>query len=49
MLIKKKRERIQVNKITNKRGKITTNTAEVLLQKNIMKNYMPKNGQPQRN
>ena len=28
-LIKKKRERTQVNKITNERGEITTNTAEV--------------------
>ena len=28
-LIKKKRERTQINKITNKRGDITTNTTEI--------------------
>ena len=30
-LIKKKRERTQINKITNKKGEITTNTAEIRL------------------
>ena len=35
-LIKKKKARIQINKITNERGEITTNTAEI---KTIIREY----------
>ena len=41
-LIKKKRERTQVYKITNKRGEIATNTTEIWLQETYEKLYVPK-------
>ena len=43
-LIKKKRERTQINKIMNERGEITTNTEEIQkLSEHIISNYMPTN------
>ena len=35
-IIKKKRERTQINKIRNRRGKVTTNTTEI---QRIVRNY----------
>ena len=44
-LIKKKRERIQINKIRNERREITTYTKEIqrIVKIYIMNNYMTKN------
>ena len=43
-MIKKKKEKTQINKITQERGEITTNTAEIqTIKENIMSNYMPTN------
>ena len=43
-LIKKKRERTQINKIMNERGEITTNTKEIrTIIRTYKSNYMPKN------
>ena len=50
-LIKKKREKNQINKIRNEKGEVTTDNAEI---KRIIRNYYQqlyanKNGQPGRN
>ena len=42
-LLKKKRERTQIDKITDERGEITTYTTEIQLLENTVKNYMPRN------
>ena len=44
-LIKKKRERTQINKIRNERREITTDTKEIqrIVKKNLMNNYMTTN------
>ena len=43
-LIKKKRERTQINTISNERGEITTDTTEIQrIARNYFKNYMPRN------
>ena len=47
-LIKKRRERIQINTIRNERGEITTDTTEIqrTVKKITRKNYMPRNLKP---
>ena len=43
-LIKKKREKTQINKIMNEKGEITTNTKEIQrILKHIMNSYTPIN------
>ena len=42
-LIKKKRERMQINKIRNEKGEITTNTTEIQrIVRDTTNSYMPK-------
>ena len=41
--IKKKRKSTQIDKITNERGGIATNTTEIQILENTMKNYTPTN------
>ena len=50
-LIKKKRERTQINKIRNDKGELTTDTAEIqsILRDYYKQHYAKKNGQPGRN
>ena len=46
-LIKKKRERTQIHKITNERGEITTNTTEIqTIMRILSKAICPQIGQP---
>ena len=45
----KKRERTQINKITNKKGETTVNTTKIQLEDNIMKNYMQQIGHSEKN
>ena len=45
----KKREKIQINKIRNKKGDITTENSEIESLETIMNNYMPTIEKPRRN
>ena len=40
-LIKKKRERTQINKMRNEKGEITTDTREIQMIRDYYSNYMP--------
>ena len=46
-VMKKTREKTQINKIRNEGGDLSADTKEIQrIVKNIMNNYMPKTGQP---
>ena len=50
-LIKKKREKVQINRIINEKGEVTTDNAEIqrIMRDYYKQLYAKKNGQPGRN
>ena len=48
-LIRKKKERAQINKIRNERGEVKNDTTEMQWIIRDDYNYMPQNGKPRRN